>query len=116
MPWAESSWMGSTMEDDPIPGLLFQQVYFRDSTAVRMASAARSISSSVVNRPTEKRIVPLAYSAGTCMAFRTLDTWTPSLWQAAPGEAATSVILERIAPAVSPLKPALQVLGRRISG
>src|SRR3569623_53574 len=51
--------------------------------------AARSISSSVVNRPTLRRTAPLPTSGGTRIAHSTGDWVIDPSWQALPVEAAT---------------------------
>ena len=55
----------------------------------------------------------MAYSVGTCMAARTWETSTWSLWQAAPAEAATVGRLARMRSASLPRKAMLAVLGSR---
>ena len=48
-------------------------------TTLATSATARSISSAVVNRPTENLSVPIAYSRGMPIASSTLDTSTRSL-------------------------------------
>lgn len=78
--------------------------------------AALSIWSSVVNRPVDNRIVPIATSIGIFIASNTLDMVTESLWQAAPADAATVSRESSISFAFRPLKLMLNVLGSLLSG